>query len=282
MNSGSGRQSSWWSRSHAVEYAAEALGLGLFLMAACLVTMVLEHPKSWVHQQVDVPWVRRLVAGAAMGLTLVGMVYSPWGRRSGAHLNPVVTLVFAALGKVAPRDVLGYIAAQFLGGALGVAIMAGVAQAWLADPAVRYVVTTPGWAGVWAAFWAEGLISLTMVSAVLVVSRNRHGSRFTGWVAAGLLCLFILIESPLSGTSMNPARTVATALASGEWRGWWIYFVAPTLGMFAGAGLLSCVGRSRTSGCAKLCHDPRFRCVFCEHQAEATRRTVANPPSPGL
>lgn len=269
MKSEPGRWASAWRRSHGVEYAAEAFGLGLFMMAACAAALVLEHPDSWVRQQVSSALMRRILAGLAMGGTLVGLVYSPWGRRSGAHLNPIVTLVFAALGKVAPRDVAGYITAQFLGGAAGVAIMAAFAGRWLADPAVRFVVTTPGSAGIWPAFVAETLISAIMISAVLLVSRSPRWSRYAGGCAACLLCLFIVLESPLSGTSMNPARTVASALASGDWTGGWVYFTAPALGMFTAAWGVTRGMPESVASCAKLCHDERFHCVFCERRAQA-------------
>src|SRR3712207_1310486 len=112
--------------------------------------------------------------GALMGLTAVALVYSPWGKRSGAHMNPALTLTFARLGRVAPRDAAAYVAAQFAGGALGVMIAHLLLGQRLAPPAVHYVVTRPGPAGVLAAFAAGAALSGLLLSLVL---RSAAGGR---------------------------------------------------------------------------------------------------------
>lgn len=269
-------------RHHGVEYGAEALGLGLFMVSACVVALVLEHPDSWVRQQMTSGLLRRFSAGLLMAGTLIGLVHSPWGRRSGAHLNPAVTLAFAWAGKVASRDVAGYIAAQFVGGALGVGLVASLAGPWLRHPAVHYVVTVPGEAGPGLALALELVISMILMAVVMKVSRNPDRSHLTAFAAAALLCLFITVESPWSGTSMNPARTVASAVVAGIWTGWWIYFVAPLAGMMAGAGFVAAMEGTREPGCAKLCHDARYRCIFCEHQNEAAAGRNSKATSDGL
>src|SRR2546425_8732756 len=110
--------------SHWPEYLVEAAALGLFMLSACAFGALLEHPMSPVHQSIEDPFIRRALTGLAMGLTAIGIIYSPWGRRSGAHMNPSVTLSFLALGKIAPWDAFFYIASQFAGGALGVMLAA--------------------------------------------------------------------------------------------------------------------------------------------------------------
>src|SRR5262245_24900971 len=99
---------------HWPEYLIEAAGLGLFMVSACLFTALLEHPSSPVRQTVMAPMLRRIPMGLAMGLTAVAIVYSPFGQRSGAHLNPALTLTFWRLGKVKPWDAAFYVAAQFV------------------------------------------------------------------------------------------------------------------------------------------------------------------------
>ena len=89
---------------HWPEYLIEAGGLGLFMVSATAFTALLEHPASWVHQSIDNETLRRFLIGLAMGLTAIAIIYSPWGKRSGAHINPAATFTFYRLGKIAPWD----------------------------------------------------------------------------------------------------------------------------------------------------------------------------------
>ena len=93
--------------------------------------------------------------GLAMGSTAVAIIYSPWGQRSGAHMNPAVTLTFFRLGKVARPDFVGYITAQFTGAIVGIAAAAVALGGLVSDPSVNYVTTLPGPAGDAVAFVAE-------------------------------------------------------------------------------------------------------------------------------
>jgi aquaporin Z len=94
----------------------EAALLGGFMVSACGFTVLLFHPASPAVQAIPSEFVRRWLTGLAMGATAIALIYSPWGRRSGAHFNPAVTLTFLRLGNVAPRDAAGYVLAQFVGG----------------------------------------------------------------------------------------------------------------------------------------------------------------------
>ena len=259
-------------RTHWPEYAIEATLLGLFMVSACFFTVLLEHPVSPVSQAIPSDVTRRLLIGLAMGGTAIALIYSGWGQRSGAHFNPAVTLAFYRLGKVAPRDALGYIVAQFLGGALGVMLSGAVLGRLLAHERVRYVVTLPGayaanlgWAGPGVAWAAEFAISFLLMSIILRVS-NSPLSRYTGLVAGALVATYITFEAPISGMSMNPARTLASALGAHDWTALWVYFTAPPLGMLAAAeAYLRTRGRHRIF-CAKLHHDNDKPCLFCEFQ----------------
>jgi aquaporin Z len=85
-----------------MEYLCEALGLGLFMVSACLATALFELPESPARRAFPSATARRALIGAAMGLTAIALIYSPWGKRSGAHMNPAVTVTFWRLGRVAP------------------------------------------------------------------------------------------------------------------------------------------------------------------------------------
>lgn len=249
-------------RAHLPEYLGEALGLGLFMLSAACFAVLLEHAASPLRAWIPAAGTRRALMGVAMGLTGILNVYSPWGRRSGAHLNPALTLVFLRLGKVAPRDALWYVVFQFAGGLLGLWFAALLLGASVMDPAVRWVATTPGDAGVGVAFAAEVAISFVLMTAVLLCSNTARTAPLTGVVAGALIFAFITFEAPLSGMSMNPARTFASALPANLWTGLWIYFTAPLLGMAAAAELYRCARGVRAVACAKLHHDSVSRCIF--------------------
>ena len=256
------------ARQHWPEYLIEAAGLGLFMVSACGFGTLLEAPGSPLRAVLPDPMVRRALMGLAMGLTAIVLIYSPWGMRSGAHFNPAVTLAFWRLGRVAGADAAGYAVAQFAGGALGVAVMAVALRQPLAMPPVQYVVTVPGHDGIRTAFMAELALSAMLMTAVLVVSNAPRLARLTGVVAGALVGLFITFEAPISGMSMNPARSAASALVAMHAPALWIYFVAPPLGMLLAAELYLRLRGARAAFCAKLVHDHRLRCIFCEWQKE--------------
>jgi aquaporin Z len=255
-------------RHHWPEYLMEAAGLGLFMLSACAFATLFGHPASPVLQAIADPIVRRLLMGMAMGLTAVGIIYSPWGQQSGAHLNPSVTLSFFRLGKVELCDALFYVMAQFTGGIGGVLLAAVLLGQVLAHPAVNYVATAPGMAGTGIAFLAESGMSFVLMSVVLRVSNTPYLARFTGLFAGALVATYITLEAPLSGMSMNPARSFGSALAAQLWTALWIYFIAPPLGMLTAAEFYRRQQGVHAVICAKLHHHNRKRCIFrCGYQA---------------
>lgn len=258
---------------HWPEYALEAAGLGLFMLSACAFTVLLEHPASGVHAALNDGWVRRGLIGIAMGLTAIALIYSPLGKRSGAHLNPAVTLTFLRLRKIEPWDAAFYIAAQFVGGALGVWLAVQImGSALIAHAAVNYAVTLPGAPGRWVAFVAELTISFGLMLTVLLVSNRKTLNRYTGLFAGTLVALYITFEAPLSGMSMNPARTVASALPAHVWTDAWLYFLAPPLGMLLAAQAYLLTRGAGAVLCCKLHHDNDSRCIFrCRYGSHGKR-----------
>jgi len=249
-------------RRHWPEYLIEAAALGLFMVAATVLTVALEHPASPARQAIPSALARRALMGLAMGATAVALIYSPWGRRSGAHMNPALTLTFLRLGKIAPVDALFYVAAQFIGGLAAVLLVAAVAGGLLGDPAVNYAATLPGPSGAGIAFAAEMVISFVLMLSVLSTSNSRRAAHLTGLVAGLLVATYITLEAPLSGMSMNPARTVASALPAMATAPLWIYFTAPPLGMLLAAQTFVAARGARAVACAKLHHDRVAHCIF--------------------
>ena len=258
-------------RRHWPEYLMEAAGLGLFMISAAVFATLFEHPASPIHQAIPDPFLRRALMGFAMGLTAVSIIYPPWGQQSGAHINPAVTVTFLRLGKIAPADAAGYIVAQFIGGVAGILIAAALIGMYLADPSISYVATTPGRFGVTVAFIAEVVISFGLMLVVLIVSNHRKLARFTGVFAGCLVALYITIEAPLSGMSMNPARTFGSAFPGHVWTALWVYFTAPVIGMLLAAECYARLNGAKAVICAKLNHHTNKRCIFrCGYMTSAS------------
>ncbi len=207
-----------------------------------------------------------------MGLTAVAIIYSPWGKQSGAHINPAVTLTFLRLGKIEPWDALFYVVAQFAGGLAGMMLVAAAWPAPIADPAVDYVATVPGPGGPALAFLAELGMSFGLMFVILIASNARDLARLTGLFAGALVATYIIVEAPVSGMSINPARTFASALPAHLWTGAWVYFTAPLLGMLLAAEAYLKLGRVHAVLCAKLHHDNDKRCIFrCGYRESAVQ-----------
>lgn len=218
-------------------YAAEAGLLGTFMLAACLAVAAIEHPASPIRRRLCSALGRRAVIGVLMGATAIGLIYSPAGQASGAHMNPAVTLAFWVLGRIGPVDALMYITAQFIGGAVGIRIAARLLGDIVRHPSVRFAATLPGRRGTAVAWAAEAVISCGMMLTVLTLTRTPGTATLAGIAAGILVALYITFEAPLSGMSLNPARTLASAIGAGSFQGLWVYFTAPTAGMLAAAAM---------------------------------------------
>jgi MIP family channel proteins len=250
-------------RQHWPEFLMEAALLGLFMVSAGIFTTLIQHPTSPIRHAIQSEMLRRALVGMAVGLTAIALIYSPWGKQSGAHYNPAVTLTFLRLGKVKPWDAVFYIVAQFMGGVAGVLFISAVLRDLFRMPPVNYVATHPGPAGTLPAFGAEVFISFLLMSTVLFASNQPRLAKFTGLFAGSLVAAFITFEAPLSGMSMNPARSLSSALPRGFLSDLWIYFVAPVTGMLLAVEARKRVFRGNTHACAKLNHENNKRCIFC-------------------
>jgi len=261
--------------THWPEYSIEAACLGLFMVSACSFTVLLQHPGSAIRQMLPSTFVRRVFMGVAMGLTAITLIYSPWGKQSGAHLNPSVTLTFFRLGKIEPWDACFYVLAQFIGATLGVLFSGLIWGDAIAEKNVRYAATLPGTRGPGVAFVAVVVISFVMMTTILNLSNSARIARFTGVIAGALVAAYITLESPLSGMSMSPARSFASAVPGGLWSSIWIYFSAPPLGMLLAAQVHLWLRGSQAVCCAKLHHENDKRCIFrCSYQTLLTPITL--------
>jgi aquaporin Z len=276
-------------KNHWLEYICEALGLGLFMLSACFFSVVLFHPNSVV-----IGWNRQLrlaLIGLAMGLTAIVIFKSPFGKLSGAHINPAVTLTFWRLGKVKTPDAVFYVLFQFIGASFGVLLSWLVLGDGLAHEQVNFAVTVPDQNGWIVSLIAEFIISFGMMTMVLITSNHAKLSPLTPYLAGVLVAVYISLEAPISGMSMNPARTFGSAIAANVWTGLWIYFIAPPLAMLAAAEVFVRVKGLHSVFCAKFAHHGKFRCIFnCrfgelgqkEEVIEVTKHKEMFPPVTGL
>jgi aquaporin Z len=249
-------------KRHWPEYLMEAAELGLFMFSACAFTILLFHPLSPIAQTIHDGVLRRLLMGIAMGSTAIAIIFSPLGQRSGAHFNPSVTWTFFRLGKIEACDAAFYTLFQFAGGIAGVMLASLTFHRLVADRSVNYAVTLPGSGGPIVALFAEITISFILMSVVLKVSNTKRLARWTGMFAGALVATYITIESPVSGMSMNPARTLSSAVGAQVWMSLWIYFVAPPVGMLLAAEVYQRLNPRRAVACAKLHHHNNQRCIF--------------------
>ena len=212
-------------------YVFEGAELAIFMISACFATVYLFDPSYPALHFIPSAVVRRLLMGAAMGATAVLIIHSPMGKRSGAHFNPAITLSYLRLRKIAGWDAIFYVVFQFIGGVFGVAISALVLGSSLAAPTADYAVTVPGRYGTAAAFFAELFMSALLMGVVLWFSNRPSLANYTGYLVGILITLYVLFFAPVSGFSINPARTTGSAVFANVWTAAWLYFIAPLLGM---------------------------------------------------
>lgn len=168
--------------------------------------------------------------GIVFGLVIMAMVYAT-GHLSGAHINPAVTVAFTLTRHFPARDALAYVAAQLVGGTLGALLLLAV---WPEQPA-QLGATLPS-VGVGSALVYEAVLTAFLMFVIMAVATD---ARAVGPAAAiaigGVVGLDAIFGGPVTGASMNPARSFGPALAAGEWRDFWLYVSGPLLGATLGA-----------------------------------------------
>ena len=168
-----------------------------------------------------------LAHGSAIGL----MVYA-FGHVSGAHINPAVTIPMIITKKISPADGAGYIALQLIGGIIAafalVAILPDLGQS------VNFGTQAPGDlinGDPMSALWLEMIFTFFLVTTIFLVAVHKKApAGIHGISIGGMVFLLHLVGVPLTGASMNPARTLGPAIVSGFWEFHWVYWVGPIIG----------------------------------------------------
>lgn len=203
--------------------------------------------------------------GISMGATAILIIRSPMGKRSGAHFNPAITLTYFRLGKIDKWDAGFYVVSHFIGGILGVGLSAVCLRGSLAVPSVNYAVTVPGLGGPSAAFGAEYFMAALLMLVVLWFSNRPRFAPYTSYLVGILIVVYVFVFAPVSGFSINPARTTGSAVFANVWTAAWLYFVAPLLGMMTSAEIYLRVYGIESVLCAKVHPDPNYSCPFLCH-----------------
>ena len=240
----------------------EAFELGMFMISAGVFVSLIEYDDSIVKQFIPSFQVRLILIGIAMGLTAVLLINSKFGKRSGAHMNPALTLTFYRLGKIKFWDATFYILFQFIGGTIGVYAVYFIFGKVFSNPPVNYIITIPIKDSITIPFLAEALMSFLLMAMVLFTTNKVSLAKYTGVIAGIMLAIFISVEAPFSGMSINPARSFASAFPSNIWTAFWIYLTAPPIGMLLAAQLYISTKGKKSIICAKLNHDNNIKCIF--------------------
>jgi aquaporin Z len=261
---GLGRQHSEnWQQdvtSHWPEFGAEFVGTAFLLI--CVLTAV-----SWLFSAASpLPPVlpslglRLLITGVLLGGAGGVVAVTPFGRLSGAHLNPALSLSFTLLGKMRPADLAGYAIAQCSG---------AIAGAWLGatlwgplTQSVHDAANLPG-PGVspLLALLGEGVATFVLIEAILVLVSHHATMRWTPLLATFVVMALVWGDGGFSGAGMNPARSLGPAVVAPFWTRYWLYAVGPLLGATL-AALVHGLALPFEVKTAKRFHDVHYRSIF--------------------
>lgn len=164
--------------------------------------------------------------GIVFGLSVTAMIYC-YKHISGAYINPAVTIGFAITNLFDNKDLFGYIVAQILGG-----ILASV-SIHLLVPSHEKLGVTEAHIGIIQTFVLEFFLTLLLMLVIIFVSQHKKWASATAIAVGGIVFLEAWLAGPFTGASMNPARSIAPALVSGQLTTLWIYILAPILGSLA-------------------------------------------------
>ncbi len=218
-------------KRHWRDYLLEAAGLMTFMLGAGIFTTLFLYPGSAVQQALPSDLLRHAGLGACMGLVTFGIV-SAIGMKSGAHINPAVTWSFYRQGKIGGWDATFYTLFQFIGALIAPVLLLVTIGDPFTHEKVKFATSQPGeGVAVSVAFAAEFVISFILMLTVLIALNSKRLEKLAPAIIALLIAIYIAFESPLSGMSLNPARTFGSALTANQYEGLWLYFVAPMLAM---------------------------------------------------
>ena len=259
-------------------YAAELAGTFLMVAWGLSAVVFMMSAASPMARLVPSARLRLLATGFLFAAGGTAVVYSPLGQRSGGHINPAISVNFCILGKMRGPDMILYAAAQCAGAIAGAGLVKLLWGAWARS--VEAGVTRPApWLSPAGAAAVELVITASLVGVILVFLSRPRLHRWTGLAAGIWVALLVFAEAPVTGASLNPARSLGPALVTGDCRDLWVYFAGPLAGAGLAAFLWKRAGARRHPVCAKLFHTHRYPCHLADCRFGASR-AGAEPPVP--
>ena len=229
-------------------FVSELIGTALLVLVGLSLVILMFGTGTPMARLIPSEGLRRLITGFLFGTTGASIALSPVGKVSGAHINPVVTLGFRLMGKLDLRTTVGYIVAQLVGAVVGSLPL----LLWGAmGKSVAFGATLPGSGYILSTvLLGEVITTFAMVALLAVFLGFRKIRPFTPAIFPPLYAIMVWAESPISGTSTNPARSLGPAIVSGQWEGWLIYWIGPMAGMLL--AVLACSFLAKRIEVAKL------------------------------
>ena len=256
-------------------FVSEMVGTALLVLGGLSVVIFMFGTGSPMEHLLPSTVVRQTITGFLFGCVGASIAISYVGKESGAHINPAVTFGFWMMQKLDTRTATGYVVAQLIGAVLGSLPL----LAWGAmGRSVNFGATLPGQGYMTVeALLGEVVTTFALVVGLCVFIGFRPLRRFTPALMPPLYGVMVPMESAFSGTSTNPARSFGPAVISGQWDGWWIYWVGPLVGTLA--AIVVCAALAKRIEVAKLYHfESDRRRLF--HRMAAKSAPALLPPAP--
>ena len=245
---------------HPLDWGCELVGTAFQLFLGFCFVALLESERSPLRATIASGALRLVLIGIGFGVLAAAVALSPIGRRSGAHLNPAVTLGFVLRGQTPVRDAAGYVAAQVVGATIAAAAFVAALPSWA--PTVSSARTTPAASiPAWGVVGIEAALTLGLLLTVFLMVSSTRTARWTPAVVTAALAGLIWAGAPRTGASMNPARTFGPDLVTTTFPVLWAYIVGPLLGAAIAALLFALLPREPHTLTAKLFHDPEYPSV---------------------
>jgi aquaporin Z len=231
-------------------FLSELIGTAVLLFVGLSVVILMFGSGSPLPKLIPNEKLRQIITGFLFGSTGATIALSIIGKYSGAHINPAVTFAFFLFRKIDSRTAIGYAASQLTGAIIGCLPL----LCWgLMGRSISFGATLPG-AGypLHIVLLGEVITTFTMVSLLIIFLGFRKIRPYAPAIFPILYAIMVPLESAISGTSTNPARSLGPALISGNWQGWWIYWAAPLSGAFLAC--MACSFLAKKITIAKLYH----------------------------